>query len=693
MESGRVFIAVAGVWALFVTAHAAKPYPIDDSTGYGRTFDGIGGISGGGATSKLLVNYPQPYRDQVLDFLFKPNFGAALQILKVEIGGDACSTDGSEASHMHNSWEENYQRGYEWWLMLEAKKRNPNIKLYGLPWAFPGWVGGPTRDNPWTDPERPAYYVLNWLRGAKAVHNLTIDYLGIWNERMYSIPYIKLLRKTLDDNGFSNVKIVGADKKWEIADDILQDEELGAAVENIGCHYPGTFSDPSAMKTGKQLWASEDYSTFNDNVGGGCWGRILNMNYVNGNMTATISWNAIASYYNPLPWFRTGLMTAVEPWTGNYAVESPIWITAHTTQFTEIGWRYLRHGAGVGNFTGGGSYVSLVSPDGKDLTIVIETMSHDHSICVRPPLEPYNVTKQRVTFQLKGSFASITSLNMWYSRLFNGAVNVTGTMFERQAPLKVVNGMVQLDVAVDEAITLTTVSGGQKGSYPPPPSSQPFPSTYNDDFEGYPEHMEPNNLAQQTGSFEIIDVGSPHNKVVRQMVLSQPVHWCKAEGRTNRSINLIGNYNWTDVTVQMDAKVGEVNGSSGYFVAARVDRGGGESDQAEGIFLYIFPNKSKYHLSGDFEHKKGITEGELPSSNSDWNNVMLTVQGGTASGTYNNQKLFNVSIPANPKYGFVAIGTDSWGIVDYDNLMIKAKPVANLRQKPKDNTLYYKPKA
>jgi hypothetical protein len=30
--------------------------------------------------------------------------------------------DGTEASHMHNSWDLNYHRGYEWWLMVEAKK-------------------------------------------------------------------------------------------------------------------------------------------------------------------------------------------------------------------------------------------------------------------------------------------------------------------------------------------------------------------------------------------------------------------------------------------------------------------------------------------------------------------------------------------------------------------------------------------
>ena len=32
--------------------------------------------------------------------------------------------DGTEFSHMHTADDENYQRGYEWWLMTEAKKVN-----------------------------------------------------------------------------------------------------------------------------------------------------------------------------------------------------------------------------------------------------------------------------------------------------------------------------------------------------------------------------------------------------------------------------------------------------------------------------------------------------------------------------------------------------------------------------------------
>lgn len=54
--------------------------------GVGLRFDGIGAISGGGATSKLLIDYPLKQRDEVLDLLFKPGFGASLSILKVEIG-------------------------------------------------------------------------------------------------------------------------------------------------------------------------------------------------------------------------------------------------------------------------------------------------------------------------------------------------------------------------------------------------------------------------------------------------------------------------------------------------------------------------------------------------------------------------------------------------------------------------------
>ena len=200
--------------------HAVALYELTTEGGLGPRFDGIGAISGGGATSKLLIGYPEPQRSDVLDYLFRPQFGASLQILKVEIGGDGQATEGTESSHMHTEADEAYDRGCafalapcsscrppaalvaqshpraplppsdEWWLMREAKSRRQGLVLYGLPWTFPGWVtasgrGGTTGNqhlaaiaNVLTP--KTADYVARWVDGAQEHHNLSISYVGLW---------------------------------------------------------------------------------------------------------------------------------------------------------------------------------------------------------------------------------------------------------------------------------------------------------------------------------------------------------------------------------------------------------------------------------------------------------------------------------------------------------------------------------
>ena len=90
---------------------ASKLVTIDGHSG-GHIFDGIGAVSAG-ASSRLLIDYPEPQRSQILDYLFKPNYGAALQHLKVEIGADVNSTDGSEPSCAHTPTNWNFTCGYE----------------------------------------------------------------------------------------------------------------------------------------------------------------------------------------------------------------------------------------------------------------------------------------------------------------------------------------------------------------------------------------------------------------------------------------------------------------------------------------------------------------------------------------------------------------------------------------------------
>jgi galactosylceramidase len=52
-------------------------------------------------------------------------------------------------------------------------------------------------------------------------------------------------------------------------------------------------------------------------------------------------------------------------------VNPTIWATAHLTQFTKVGWKYLKAGAGSGDLPHGGYYTTLVDPAGEDWTMNI----------------------------------------------------------------------------------------------------------------------------------------------------------------------------------------------------------------------------------------------------------------------------------------------------------------------------------
>ncbi|XP_068451579.1 galactocerebrosidase isoform X3 [Clinocottus analis] len=476
-----------------------------------------------------------------------------------------------------------------------------------------------------------------------------------------------LLRYTLDKSGLETVRIIASDNLWEpIVRSLLLDPELSRAVDVIGAHYPGTTSVKEALKTQKKLWSSEDYSTFNDEVGGGCWARILNQNYVNGLMTATISWNLVASYYEDLPFSRDGLMTAEEPWSGNYVVESPIWITAHTTQFTKPGWTYLQT---VGHLARGGSYVALT--DGKgNLTVVVETMTHNHSVCIRPPLLPFNVTSQKATFQLKGSFGSIKELQVWRSQ-FNFK-SKKSSFFEKLTPQKLVDGSFTLALDEDEVYTLTTLPTGQKGSFPAPPPSARFPQVYKDDFNvRNPAFSEAPDFADQTGVFEyyinMTDPG-PHVFTLRQVVTQRPVTWVADADQT---ISVIGDHQWANLTITCDVFMESVK-EGGVFIAARVDKGGQAVRSAKGVFFWVFADGT-YKVTNDLAGQTVLAEGKSGTRAYGWHTLSLTVEGQYASGLLNGYPLWRNAVVLTPKSGWAAIGTRSFELAQFDNFAVVAE--------------------
>ena len=50
-------------------------------------------------------------------------------------------SDGTESSHMHSADDENYNCGYEWWLMTEAKKVCVSVQACVYMYAcMPVWL-------------------------------------------------------------------------------------------------------------------------------------------------------------------------------------------------------------------------------------------------------------------------------------------------------------------------------------------------------------------------------------------------------------------------------------------------------------------------------------------------------------------------------------------------------------------------
>eukprot|EP00756_Hemistasia_phaeocysticola_P049603 Hpha_TRINITY_DN24121_c0_g1::TRINITY_DN24121_c0_g1_i1::g.9830::m.9830/K01202/GALC; galactosylceramidase len=350
---------------LWTCGASGRDVVIDVGT-LGAEFDGVGGVSAG-TGPRLLVDYEEPMRSDILDFVYLPKFGAGVQVLKIEIGSGVTSSQGSEASHEPEPGVLQPNAGYELWEAKEAKRRNPDIVLYALAWQFPAWVVADTENIS----HAGAAYITDFVEIAAKSHGLKIDVVGWQNEHVWDISYVLHLRAELDRRGYTNVKIAIGDagpgpgyQSPDIAQRIAQNASLNAATYAMGFHYPMSILPPTKSewwgpveKLSQKRWASEDYSTFTDSNGARCLAKLINRNFIDAGLTRTLVWDLFWSSFDTTPCTGQGLFWAAEPWSGVYGVMDTVWAAAHTTQFTAPGWRYL-HGAS------GGGY--LVTPGVRD---------------------------------------------------------------------------------------------------------------------------------------------------------------------------------------------------------------------------------------------------------------------------------------------------------------------------------------
>jgi Glycosyl hydrolase family 59/Galactocerebrosidase, C-terminal lectin domain len=638
----RFFILHSSFFILLSLAANALALDIMlDGTNLGLTFEGIGAVSAG-ASSRLLIDYPEPERSQILDYLFEPDYGASLQHLKVEIGGGVNSTDGTEPTHERTRGDFNFSRGYEWWLMQQARIRNPNIALDCLAWGAPGWIGNGNYYS-----QDMCDYIVSFIKGAQTNYGLNINFTGTHNEASLSsshTSWIKQLRSTLDADGLQSIKLVAADEwggAWNIVTNpaygLLVDSALFNSIARVGAHYPKMSSPAAAQTCGIPLWDSEE------GAHGTNWSAAMklaqeyNRNYILGRMTATEIWSPITSYYDILAAPNSGLMKANTPWSGNYFVSPEIWVTAHTTQFAAPGWTYLEGGASA-LLLGGGSIVTLESTNHFDYSIIVETSDA--------------ASAQTITFHLTNGL-STAAVHVWETSATNQFVQI--------GQVTPVNGAFIYTFQPDCVYSLTTTTGQAKGSAQPPPPA-PFPLPFKDDFESYPAGATPKYFSDQAGTFETFTRADGEGQCLRQVSPQDGLRWT-AEWQP---YTLIGDASWTDYDVSADVLI-ETNGGL-VFVQGRVGDVPGFSDALpRGYWLALNNADSQWQL---YAASNLIASGPADASTGVWHNLRLAMQGASLCCYVNHVLVTNVTDETYSS-GMAGLGCGGWYGAQFDNFTLR----------------------
>lgn len=654
-------LPLAFLFCCLATGALSQSVPVTiDPASPGRTFDGLGAVSAG-ASSRLLYDYSEPYRSQVLDFLFRPHYGASLQHLKVEIGGDVNSTDGSEPSHMRTPDDKTFTRGYEWWLMQEARRRNPKILLDTLAWGAPGWIDSGGTGKPSLYTSAMAHYVAVFLNGGQSQHHLDIPYTGIWNETPFDAQYVKTLRGTLDKER-PGTKIICCDEypheglgQWNILDAMRKDPALDKVVDVISVHYPrekGKLTTPADATTfGKPIWSSEDQPESSASnilsrdwaIGGRSLAHLYNENYLLGHFTKTEIWSPVTSYYDILAAPNSGLMYANTPWSGHYNVQGAIWATAHTTQFTEPGWRYLDKASGQ---LSSGSYVTLAAPNRHDWSMVVETIG----------------SKQPTTIQatIKGSLGR-GMLHVWET---NGK-----RTFEHVGDITPRDGSFTYNFEPDSLYTITTTTGQHKGTAFPP-ADKPFPFPYHESFEKTPLLRSPAFLADQDGAFEVHHCTGRQGDCLEQVITQKPIPW----GPLPDPWTLTGDIHWTDYRESAEFRV--PSGGIATLIG-RIDSADVFQDQKarypSGYVLRVEADGHWMLLATAYKKPdKELATGQTALDLSRWHSMELSFQGSNIRASVDGKTVANLQDGAHT-HGMVGIGS-GWDHTSFDNFAVeKAK--------------------
>lgn len=624
----------------------------------GRMFQGIGGVTSNGMT-KLLREYPAAQREDIIDLLFKPKFGASFHMLKVEIGSDANGTCGTEPSHMRSETDFDITRGVGLWLAQQAKLRNPALLLDAIRWGTPAWL---------TDDSKKYLYYKNFLQGALDSFGLEFDFLAPdENEGDFNRNWVvNTLRPGLNRDGFENVKLTGADSTtdWNIASMVSSDSGLKKALYAINAHYKQDSPD-NAKNCGLPIFDSEDVVAYRHK-----FSSALDMaykiirSYASGRMVQYQMHPVIEAIYDNVPYTYKSLLTAAHPWTGHYLIEPALWVTAQFTQFIEPGWYYINSGCHSGNEH---SYLTLKDSSTGDFSIIVLNRSANDA---------------DFTFQLSGLDAS--SLHVWMTREEEQFVNLPDAV--------VSGGSVSVSLPPYSICTLTTTSGQTKGKPANGiPAETSFALPYRDDFESYELAKQPRYTVDQSGAFEIHEGGKDGGQCLKQVITRsmKPTDW---ERRPSPSpYTILGGQELKNYKASLDFYMEPIEdaGYEGYaMLGIRCNFSPTGNVPAECYNIRIF-------YDGRWQLRCAallLASGQLADfALETWHHLCVSAKDNTIEVFYDNNLLASVQHEELPS-GHVVIGS-GYNRVRFDNFAIEAidpeTPVECIRYKELDERISY----
>lgn len=386
-----------------------KQILVDGSTVCRQTascWRGLGFVTGNGS-SRLLMDYallhPDVY-EEIIRLLFAPGYGAGLTHIKVELGADINSSSGTEPCTMRTADEPaDVTRGAGFRLAADAKRINPAVTADLLRWGEPHWVTRAFENGKEAGFQARYRWYKETLTAAFNTYGLTFDFISPdanetgQADTEWLIYFAEHLKHEPDaPYDFSRIRLVASDEVGTrtIAEQMLQNEALRDAIDVIGLHYT-TYGDENTRQLhdeyNKEIWYSEGAapcsipSLANRIDGSGLSGdngpidianRIIGC-FPHGQMVMYEFQPAVNAYYNGSCYAPKQLITANEPWSGQYSVDIGLWVARHFTKFTDPGWMFAESacfGDGeenhvIRNTTN--NYTTLISPDGKDLTMVL----------------------------------------------------------------------------------------------------------------------------------------------------------------------------------------------------------------------------------------------------------------------------------------------------------------------------------